>query len=125
MKETDSLETQLRSWQPRRPSPGLKRKLFAVPMWLAPKLAWALGSLASVAACVLLTLSIFNSGNSGVSSHSEPMAALILSNRSDPAYLPGNFQGAQNNVSSVTFDWTNQGGLTSSMSSFPRGRMNY
>jgi hypothetical protein len=69
--------------------------------------------------------SIFNSGNSGVSSRGEPMVALILSNRSDPAYLPGNFQGAQNNVSSITFDWTNHGGLTSSMSPFPRGRTNY
>jgi hypothetical protein len=94
-------------------------------MWLAPKLAWALGSLAPVAACVLLMFSIFDSGNSGVSSHSEPMVALILGNRSDSAYLPGNFQGAQNNVSSVTFDWTNHGGLASSISSFPRGRTNY
>jgi hypothetical protein len=94
-------------------------------MRLAPKLAWALGSFAPVAACVLLMFSIFNSGNSGAFSHSEPIVALILSNRSDPAYLPGNFQGAQNNVSSVTFDWTNHGGLPSSMSSYPRGRTNY
>jgi hypothetical protein len=91
-------------------------------MRLAPTLAWALGLLTPAAACVLLTFSIFNSGNSGVSSHSEAMVALILSNRSDLAYLPDNFQGAQNNVSSVTFDWTNHGGLTSNMPSFPRGR---
>ncbi|MGD1088509.1 MAG: hypothetical protein ABR955_07255 [Verrucomicrobiota bacterium] len=94
-------------------------------MRLTPKLAWALGSLAPVAACVLLVFSILNPGNSGVFSHNEPMVALILSNRSDPAYLPGDFQGAQNNVSSVTFDWTNHGGLTSSMSPFQRGRTNY
>jgi hypothetical protein len=96
-------------------------------MGLLPKLAWAFGSLAPVAACVLLTLSAFNSG-SGIAVNStghEPLITLISSNQSYAAYLPGGFGGRENKWSSVTFDWTNRNGLPSSMSSFPRGRMNY
>ena len=122
MKETDLAETQLRSWQPRRPSAKLKRKLFAVPMGLKPKLAWAFGSLAPVTACVLLTLSAFNSG-SGIAVNStdrEPLINLISSNQSYVAYLPDGFGGRENKWSAVTFDWTNRNGLSSSMSSFPR-----
>jgi hypothetical protein len=126
MKETDSLENQLRSWQPRRPSAGLERKLFAAPMQLAPKLAWAFGSLAPVAACVLLTLSNFNSGSviPVNSAGRETLAALISSNQSCAANLPGGFRGQENKVSAVIFDWTNHGNFTSSMSPFFSGRMN-
>jgi hypothetical protein len=98
--------------------------LFAAPMRLAPKLAWALGSLAPVTACALLTLSAFNSG-SGISDNStgsKPWIALISSNQSYAAYLPGNFRGQENKVSSVTFDWTNHGNFTSSMSPFSLAR---
>ncbi|HEX3889907.1 MAG TPA: hypothetical protein VHX90_03560, partial [Verrucomicrobiae bacterium] len=97
MKETDLPEIQLRSWQPRRPSAKLKRKLFAAPMGLLPKLAWAFGSLAPVAACVMLTLSAFNSG-SGIAVNSterEPLINLTSSNQSYMAYLASGFGGRE------------------------------
>jgi hypothetical protein len=124
MKETDSLENQLRSWRPRRPSAGLERKLFAAPMRLAPKLAWAFGSLAPVAACVLLALSNFNSGSviQGNPAGGETLDALISSNQSCADNPPGGIRGQENKLSSVTFDWTNHGNFTSSMSPFSMAR---
>ena len=122
MKETDSLENQLRSWRPRRASAGLKRKLFAAPVSASRRLAWVLGSLAPATACLLLTLAVFNSGNYDGSSRRAPLAAMILSNQSYAAYAPGNYRESENSLFSVTFDWTNRGVLTSSMPSFSRTR---
>jgi hypothetical protein len=120
MKEMNSLETQLRSWQPRRPSERLERRIFGNPL---PKLRWILGSLAPVTACALLTLSVFNSGNSGVSSRQEPMAAMILSNPKYAAYASDTFREPQNSLFSVTFDWTRSGNFTSSIAPFLQDRM--
>jgi hypothetical protein len=88
-------------------------------------MAWFLGWLAPATACALLTLSVFNSGNSlpGSSSRHEPMVAMMLSNRY-AAYVSGAFQSGQNDPPSVTFDRTNRSGSTSSISSFFPGRMN-
>jgi len=88
------------------------------------------GGLNPLAAChrasaSFLTFSVFNTGNTGRSSRHEPMVAMILSNQNYAAYASDNFRGAQNNLFAVTFDWTNHGGLPSSMSSYPRGRTNY
>ena len=126
MKEMNLLETQLHSWRPRRPSARLKRRLFAAPARVMPQMAWFLGWLAPATACALLTLSVFNSGNSlpGSPSRHEPMVAMMLSNQSYAAYVSGAFQSGQNDLPSVTFDWTNRSGSTSSMPSFLRGGMN-
>jgi hypothetical protein len=124
MKETDSLESRLRFWQPRRPSAKLKRRLFATPASIMPKVAWLLGSLAPVTACVLLSFSVFNSENAVHLLRREPMAAMILSNQNYAAYASDNFREAQNGLSSVTFDWTNHGGFTSSIAPFSRDTMN-
>jgi hypothetical protein len=118
MKETDTLENRLRSWQPRRPSAKLERRLFGAPARIWPKAAWLLGSLTPVAACVLLTISFFNPGNSAGSLRREPLAAMILSNQIYAAYASGNFRDAQNNLSAVTFEWTNQTVSRSSMYPF-------
>jgi hypothetical protein len=119
MKETDSLENQLRSSQPRRPSAGLRRKLFGDPVKATRRVAWFLGSLAPAAACLLLTISVFNPGNYGGSTHLEPM---VLGNQSSAVYASGNDGGTENNLFSVTFDWTNHGNFTSSISPFSRSR---
>jgi hypothetical protein len=89
-------------------------------------MAWFLGWLAPATACALLTLSVFNSGNSlpGSSSRHEPMVAMMLSNQSYAAYVSGAFQRGQNDLHSVTLDWTNQSGSTSSIISVLPGRMN-
>lgn len=122
----NSLETQLHSWQPRRPSAGLKRRLFAEPVRLMPKMAWFVGWLVPATACALLTFLIFTSGNElpGRSSRPAPLAVTGLSNQNYLAPLPASFRQGQNDLLSVTFDWTNRSGSTSSLPAFPRSRMN-
>ena len=126
MKEMNLLEAQLRSWRPRRPSAALKRRLFASPVNRVPQMAWFVGWLVPATACVMLTFLMLNSGNAipGQSLRRNPMVSSILSNQSPlgPA-LESPWKG-QNELSSVTFDWTNRSGSTSSMPSFPRNRMN-
>src|ERR1700722_13273902 len=117
MKETDLLD-QLRLLRPRRPSVWLKRKISAAPVNVTRRVAWVFGTLAPATACLLLTLSAFNSENYGVSSRPAPLMAMILSNQSSAAYAAANDRESQNSLFSVTFDWTNHGGLTSSMSPF-------
>jgi hypothetical protein len=124
-KEMNLLENQLRSWQPRRPSPKFKRRLFGVAnssgaegislRWLAPAVA-----------CLFLALTILNQepGLSASSSRHEPMMGLISSNLSYTNILPGNRPTGRNGVSPVSFEWTNLSGITSSISPFSPGRMN-
>jgi hypothetical protein len=83
-------------------------------------MAWFLGWLAPATACALLTLSVFNSANSlpGSSPRHEPMVAMMLSNQSYVACVSGAFQSGQNDPPSITVDWTNRSGSTSSMTSF-------
>jgi hypothetical protein len=109
----NSLETQLRSWRPRRPSARLKRRLFG--MSLAPGAAWIVGSLAPAAACVLLTLGIFNSHN-GLTY--PPMREMVTTDWSNAAFVVDSFADKQNHWNSVTFDSTNRSGFGSSISSF-------
>jgi hypothetical protein len=85
-------------------------------------MAWVLGSLAPATACLLFTLSVFNSGNYTASSRPAPVLAMILSNQSSAAFASGDYGQLQNSLFSVTFDWTNHGGFTSSMSPFSRAR---
>jgi hypothetical protein len=87
-----------------------------------PKLAWLLGTLAPATACVLLTLSGFNPENAGTLLRRETLTAMILSNQNYAAYASENFRGTENRLSSVTFDWTNHSGFTSSMAPFSRSK---
>jgi hypothetical protein len=114
----ESLENRLRSWRPRRPSAKLERRLFGAPARLTQKTAWLLGSLAPAIACLLLTLSMFNPGNTGHSARHEPLIAMILSNQNYAAYASDNFRGAENNLAAVTFEWTNHAISPSSMAPF-------
>ncbi len=119
--EMNFLENQLRSWQPRRPSPKLKRRLFGATdpheatifslRWLAP-----------AAACLFLALTIASQepGFSAVTSYPQPMMGLISSNLSYTNILPD----SRNNVSPSSFEWTNLSGINSSVSPFSPGRMN-
>ena len=114
MNETNALEKQLRSWQPRRPSAQLKRRLFGYSF--APGAAWIIGSLAPAAACLMLTLGVFNAHPGGTVGTPGPM--LIASNLSDTAFSLDGFANKQNHWSSVTFDSTNRSGSGSTMGSF-------
>jgi hypothetical protein len=120
MKELESLETQLRSWRPRRPSAGLDRRLLGKPSRLVSKTAWILGSLAPTAACALVTLAVFTHENSGGELRGVSMIATASSNSGNAEYELAGSRSGENNWSSVTFDWTNRSGITSSIAPFLR-----
>lgn len=118
------LETQLRSWTPRRPSAGLERRLFGRRQTKRPLVspaAW----LAPAAACLLLVGIIFHQPGSvsfSVTTGQGTMVAMSLSNQSYAAYLPGSFQRSANRVD--TFEWTNGGSSTSSIHSLSPSKTN-
>jgi hypothetical protein len=120
MKEMDSLETQLRSWRPRRPAAGLKRRIFGGPARIFSKTTWILGSLAPAVACALITFSIINRENSGGPLRDESTTAMLSSNAGDAKSELASFRKGENSWSAVTFDWTNHGSFTSSIAPFPQ-----
>ena len=113
MKETNPLETQLRSWQPRRPSGRLKRRLFGIP--LIPRAGWIVGSLAPAAACLLMMGSLYKS--QPMVSAVMPLNGLMAGSWSNAAYVVDGFADKQNHWTCVTFDSTNRSGLGSNMGS--------
>jgi len=109
-----ALEKQLLSWMPRRPSAGLERRIFvngaakveALPSF---RFSW----LAPTTAAVMLFCVLFNQRYGPTISGSAPpgpMVAMILSNQSAAAYLPGSVQAEQNNLPADTFKWTRHSG---------------
>lgn len=119
----NSLERQLPSWQLRRPSAGLKRRLFAERLSPVPRMAWFMGWMVPASACALLTFSVFSSGNQ-MPGRSAGLAPEQSRNQNYLALAPDSFQRGQNNLLSVTFDWTNCSGSTTTITSRPRSRMN-
>jgi hypothetical protein len=121
MNEMNQLETLLRSWAPRRPSVTLERSLFAPqpePISAEPPLRLSWLAPATVAGLLLTVL--FSQRNSTAftgPAASGPVVAMILSNQSAAAYLPGSFQREQNIVTANTFEWTNGRASTSSVRS--------
>lgn len=84
-----------------------------------------LGWLVPATACLLLAgVSLNQESRLGVSelSSRSNFVAVIMSNQSYAAYLPGSFQQSANRVD--TFEWTNGGYSTSSMHSLSPGRAN-
>ena len=140
MNTMNDVEMCLRGWAPRRPSPGLGRRLFGASRevregsegLLAPsrpsrapgqRLSWLW--LSPVAACLLAVMvsSGFRpDGPVAAELRQGPLVAMILSNQSYAAYLPGSFQRNENRWD--TFDWTNTGGFPSSDGPFERGTRN-
>ncbi len=124
------IETTLRSWALRKPSAKIEQRVFGrgesrvaekdnpAPFafrWLVP----------ATAGLLLLCLVTNPRGSQGLSSstNSGAMVAMILSNQSAIAYLPGSFKAAQNNIPADTFEWTNVSSSTSSIRSLsgPKG----
>jgi len=116
MNEMNELETQLRSWVPRRPSAKLERRLFSPRRafhrptlgfrWLAPVTA------AFVVLCVLMTQR--NGPSNSLATPSNTMIAAALSNQLAAGWLPGSLSREQNALPSETFEWTNGNGWPSS-----------
>src|SRR2546425_12907781 len=105
MNPMNLLETQLRSWAPRRPSARLEQRLFAVAP-SQPRPAHAFGWLAPAMACFLLALAVAGQRNAATvasGAHRDALVAVIMSNQSYAAYLPGNFQHGQNRLPTDTF----------------------
>jgi hypothetical protein len=110
MNETNPLETQLRSWRPRRPSGRLKRRLFGIS--LLPRAGWIVGSLAPAAACLLMTFSIYNP---------RPIVSGVMPPNlcwSNAASVVDSFADKQNHWECVTFDSTNRSISGSTIDSF-------
>ena len=107
-------ETQLRSWRPRRPSAGLKRRILQFAGEAdVPTARWLWSCVAPTMACALLTLMAFNHDGDGLGR--KPAMALILSSQNAAAYAAGGAQTEQNHLAAVTFDWTNQSVFRSSI----------
>ena len=124
MKETKELETQLRSWRPRRPSARLERKIFgaAGPV---PDVRALLRVLVPAAACLILTMAMLNQPDRGevsLAAGQGAMMAMSLSNQNYAAYLPGSFACEANRLD--TFRWTNGGASPSSPFFISPGKTN-
>ncbi|MGA2864446.1 MAG: hypothetical protein ABSF95_08150 [Verrucomicrobiota bacterium] len=112
----NDLEARLRSWVPRRPSASLEKRLFGRrPAGAVPPPGFRLNWLAPATAAVLLAglfLSQHYNAHIG-SSNAGPIVAMILSNQSAAAYLPGSFPRAQNRLPADAYQWTIRAGATS------------
>ena len=104
-------ENQLRFWRPRRPSAGLKRRIFGLAEDDLPNARWLWNCLAPTMACVLLTLMAFSHEGNGLGEKFP--VAMLLSNRDSVVYAAGAAETAQNHVAAVTFDSTNRSGIKS------------
>lgn len=113
------LETQLRSWKLRRPSARLERRLFPAGTSARPAAPSLMHWLAPATACLLFATLALNPRGSALPD-GQPLMAIILSNQSYAAYLPGSFRQEQNRWD--TFEWTNHGHSGSSVAPFSPGR---
>jgi hypothetical protein len=120
MKEMNWLETQLNSWEPRRPSARIKRRLFPTPSTRL-KLAMAFNWLAPATVCMLLTLAVFKQENyiSAASPRHNPAVAMMLSNSSSVTFLAGGSSQIQHNILPATLEWTNRSDSTSTIGFTP------
>src|ERR1039457_2142584 len=122
--EMSELEKQWLLWTPRRPSVRLERRLFAVGAAPAEALLpFRVTWLAPVTAALMLMCVLFNQRyGPGLSASASPgpMVAMILSNQSAAAYLPGSFQAEQNNLPADIFNRTRSSRSGPGVPSLPR-----
>lgn len=120
MKETNWLETQLSSWEPRRPSASIRNRLFPKPLGrTAP--AYTLSWLAPATACLLLALMVVRQeGNlSAASPGRDARLAMMMSNSSSVAYLAGASSEIEHNILRATFESTNRSESSSTIGFTP------
>ena len=114
----------MRSWQPRRPSAGLKGRV-----WLASKrrtfeLGVHLRWLTPVAACLLLAISAVKQSENTFQSATRARFAPSVIESNQIAYVPESCYRPRENWFPATFEWTNLSGSTSSIGSFLPGKAN-
>lgn len=113
------LETQLKSWAPRRPSARIKRRLFPTPS-TGLKMIMAFNWLAPTTVCMLLALAVFKQDNiSAASSRHDPAVAMMLSNQNFVAYLTRGSSQIEHNILPATFESTNRSDSTSTIGFTP------
>jgi hypothetical protein len=120
------LEKQLRLWTPRHPSARLERRLFAGgPVAAEALLPFRFTWLAPVTAALMLMCVLFNQRYGpalSAAANPGPMVAMILSNQSAAAYLPGSFQAEQNNLPADTFKQTRTSRSAPDAASLPQSK---
>jgi hypothetical protein len=111
MNEMHSLENQLGSWKPRRPSARIKRRLFPAPR-VRSETVRVLNWLAPATACLLLALAAFRQENGMPAQppRHDPAVAMMMSNQNTVAYLAGGPSQSEQNVLAATFEFTNRSG---------------
>jgi hypothetical protein len=110
MSELNELETQLRSWVPRRPSARLRRRLFRRPLPDEERVpSFRLSWLPPATAGLLLLCVLFNQHSSQAisSAGAGSITADALSNQIVGPWLPGSFSREHNGLPTGTFEWTN------------------
>ena len=117
-KHEKTLEEQLRSWKPRRPSLKIEQELFGARQFTftLPRLA---GILTPTLACLMVTVSLWQQiGQPGFheSDAQSAVVAMSMSNQNYAPYLATSFQPTANRLD--TFEWTNRGYSKSSVTSF-------
>ena len=114
------LETQLNSWEPRRPSARIKRQLFPTPPNRL-KVAMAFNWLAPATVCMLLALAVFKQENNipAAPPRHDPAVAMMLSNQSSVAYLTGGSLQIRHNILPATFESTNRSDSSSTLGFTP------
>ena len=129
MNEPNPLETQLRSWQPRRPAARLKARLFGdVPrphsVFAGAAFWWRL---APVMGCLLLALLVFRANHRPATLAGTTKASIVLATLpwSDQFVLFGGEADFNRNLWQVaTFESTKASPSNSTMSSFRLWRTN-
>ena len=119
------LENQLKSWEPRRPSARIERRLFPTPS-ARLEVARAFNWLAPATVCLLLALAVFKQENniSAATPRHDPAIAMMLSNQSFVAFLTGGSKQIEHNILPATFELTNRSGSTSTIGFTPFAKPN-
>lgn len=120
----NQLEPPIQSWKPRRPSPGLERKIFGSRSGAAPALHWSPGDWLAPAAslCVVVAQLAFNRPVAGISASVLSPAmftALSLSHQDLSSYTPGWIHSEHNGPVRETFEWTNRTSAPSTVRTLP------
>jgi hypothetical protein len=117
--EMKLLESQLRSWKPRGPSPTLKRRLFGATA-RREAITLSLRWMAPAAACLLMAVAVVrqDAGFSMRSSGPGPLLGMISNHLTYTNLLPHNRSSGDNDVLPTNFEWTNGGTFTSNVGPF-------
>lgn len=119
------LETQLKSWAPRRPSAKIERRLFPRRLRVA-ELARAVAWMAPAAACMLFALTTTRQeGVAAGAPRPDYLFAMILSNQTSANILADNDAQPENHMVRASFEWTNRGGSGSSTRFMPLTNSSY